>query len=107
MLEERDTLRHQVQIVIEESTAQLATERNQLATLMAELKQSIVVCNAHGQVLLFNARARELLSGGELPLQVGRLVTQWVDLDLMRHAQGILSAQLARLAGQTATEFVC
>lgn len=106
LLEERDTLRHQVQIVIEESTAQLATERNQLATLMAELKQSIVVCNAHGQVLLFNARARELLSGGELPLQVGRLVTQWVDLDLMRHAQGILSAQVARLAGQTATEFV-
>ena len=106
LLQERDTLRHQVQTVIEESTAQLATERNQLATLMAELKQSIVVCNAYGQVLLFNARARELLSGGELPLQVGRLVTQWVDLDLMRHAQGILLAQVARLAGQTATEFV-
>jgi len=106
LLEERDTLRNQVQTVIEESTTQLATERNQLATLMAELKQSIVVCNAYGQVLLFNARARELLSGGELPLQVGRLVTQWVDLDLMRHAQGILSAQVARLAGQTATEFV-
>ena len=106
LLRERDTLRHQVQTVIEESTAQLATERNQLATLMAELKQSIVVCNAHGQVLLFNARARELLSGSELPLQVGRLVIQWVDLDLMRHAQGILSAQVARLAGQTATEFV-
>ena len=49
LLQERDTLRHQVQTVIEESTAQLATERNQLATLMAELKQSIVVCNAYGR----------------------------------------------------------
>lgn len=106
LLQERHTLRHQVQSVIEESTAQLATERNQLATLMAELKQSIVVCNASGQVLLFNAQARELLGDADLPLQVGRLVTQWVDVELMRHAQGILSAQVARSTGQATTEFV-
>jgi len=105
LLEERDQLRHQVQSVIDSSTAQLAAERNQLATLMAELKQSIVVCNADGQILLFNAHAGELLEPSGFPLRIGRPMSQWLDADLLAHAQGVLAAQVARAVSQPTTEF--
>jgi DNA polymerase-3 subunit epsilon len=52
---------------IREAQAKLAMEHSHLATLMSELAQSVVVCNAEGRVLLYNEKARELFADGQLP----------------------------------------
>ncbi len=46
---------------VQEANARIEQERNRLAALMSELAQSVVVCNAEGRILLYNARARQLL----------------------------------------------
>lgn len=43
--------------------AQLEQERNRLAALMSELTLAVLVCNVEGQILLYNAAARELFTG--------------------------------------------
>jgi DNA polymerase-3 subunit epsilon len=37
---------------------EIEQERSRLAALMAELTQSVVVCNLDGRILLYNSRAR-------------------------------------------------
>ena len=44
-------------------TRDLEEERNRLAALMSELTQSVLVCNVEGRILLYNQRAKQLLSG--------------------------------------------
>jgi DNA polymerase-3 subunit epsilon len=52
---ERDVARQ-----IAEAGADLERERNRLAALMAELARAVLVCNADGRILLYNAAARSL-----------------------------------------------
>ena len=47
---------------IEQSQAKLEEEKNRLATLMSELTEGVLVCNIEGRVLLYNNRAKDLLS---------------------------------------------
>ena len=42
-------------------TSGIEQERNRLAALMSELAQSVIVCNIEGRILLYNARAMQLL----------------------------------------------
>ena len=42
-------------------TTRIEQERNRLAALMSELAQSVIVCNVEGRILLYNARAMQLL----------------------------------------------
>jgi DNA polymerase-3 subunit epsilon len=46
---------------VREANARIEEERNRLAALMSELAQSVVVCNSEGRILLYNARAMQLL----------------------------------------------
>jgi DNA polymerase III subunit epsilon len=41
--------------------ARIEQERKRLAALMSELAQSVIVCNVEGRILLYNARAMQLL----------------------------------------------
>ena len=50
---------------IEEAGAELVTERNRLAALMAELSEGVIVCNQSGQILLYNPPAHQLLTSAE------------------------------------------
>jgi DNA polymerase-3 subunit epsilon len=54
-------LRQDVEKRIQEANARIEQERNRLAALMSELAQSVVVCNVEGRILLYNARAMQLL----------------------------------------------
>lgn len=45
---------------IREASARVAQQRDQLAALMAELQQCVVVCNLEGRILLYNDRALAL-----------------------------------------------
>jgi DNA polymerase-3 subunit epsilon len=49
---------------VREARASLEEERSRLAALMADLSQSVVVCNLDGRVLLYNQRAKQELSAG-------------------------------------------
>ena len=46
--------------LVEEASRKVARERDQLGALMAELHQSVLVCNLDGRILLYNGRARAL-----------------------------------------------
>ncbi len=58
LVQQRDALRREIAERIAEGSREVEQERSRLAALMAELTQSVVVCNLDGRILLFNARAR-------------------------------------------------
>jgi DNA polymerase III subunit epsilon len=70
--------------------ADLEQERNRLAALMSELALAVLVCNAEGRILLYNAAARQLLDRGSGPrgglVGLGRSVFGIVDRSLIAHA---------------------
>ena len=46
---------------VREANQRIEQERSRLAALMSELAQSVVMCNLEGRILLYNARAMQLL----------------------------------------------
>ncbi len=90
------SLRDDVARRVHEANARIEQERNRLAALMSELTQSVVVCNVEGRILLYNARARQVLrkpvegaaAGGKAPSLVGlgRSIFAIFDRDLIIHA---------------------
>ncbi|WP_300454372.1 exonuclease domain-containing protein [Accumulibacter sp.] len=91
LLAVRDTLERDVAERVREARASLEEERSRLAALMADLSQSVVVCNLDGRVLLYNQRAKQELSAGadgstgEL-LGLGRSIYTVFDRALIEHA---------------------
>ncbi|MBL8527389.1 MAG: DNA polymerase III subunit epsilon [Burkholderiales bacterium] len=93
--ERYETLQRDVEARIHEANAGLEEERNRLAALMSELTQSVLVCNVEGRILLYNQRARQLLSGGAEGkngstlsglVGLGRSVFGVIDRNLVVHA---------------------
>jgi DNA polymerase-3 subunit epsilon len=91
LLAVRDALERDVAERVREARASLEEERSRLAALMADLSQSVVVCNLDGRVLLYNQRAKQELSAGpdgsngEL-LGLGRSIYTVFDRALIEHA---------------------
>jgi len=56
-----ETLRRDVEARVHEANERIEQERNRLAALMSELAQSVIMCNTEGRILLYNARAMQLL----------------------------------------------
>lgn len=91
LADERQSLEGDVAARIAEARASLEEERSRLAALMADLEQSVVVCNLDGRVLLYNQRARQELSadaegGGAELLGLGRSIYTVFDRALIAHA---------------------
>jgi DNA polymerase-3 subunit epsilon len=117
LLAEREGLLGAIDRRVAEAADGIAQERNRLAALMAELTQSVVVCNLDGRVLLFNARARlqfralaeaasESTIGGAEPLALGRSIYAALDRRLVAHALDAVQQRLARGAAHAAATFV-
>jgi DNA polymerase-3 subunit epsilon len=91
LLAVREALEKDVAERVREARASLEEERSRLAALMADLSQSVVVCNLDGRVLLYNQRAKQELSTGtdggnaEL-LGLGRSIYTVFDRALIGHA---------------------
>ncbi|MEF8755996.1 MAG: exonuclease domain-containing protein [Accumulibacter sp.] len=87
----REANENDVAARVREARASLEEERSRLAALMADLSQSVVVCNLDGRVLLYNQRARQELTAGadggqaEL-LGLGRSIYTVFDRALITHA---------------------
>jgi DNA polymerase-3 subunit epsilon len=124
LLAEREELLGAIDRRVAEAADGIAQERNRLGALMAELTQSVVVCNLDGRVLLFNARARLQFRalaeaaahgstdahgspiGGAEPLALGRSIYAALDRRLVAHALDSVQQRLARGAAHAAATFV-
>ena len=63
LLRQRAQLRDDVAQQVAVASRDIEQERSRLAALMAELTQSVVVCNLDGRILLYNSRARAAVPG--------------------------------------------
>jgi DNA polymerase-3 subunit epsilon len=124
LVQQRDALRSDMAAQVSEASREVEQERNRLAALMAELTQSVVVCNLDGRVLLFNARARlqfralaavdkgsaapdKAIGGAEAQgLGLGRSIYGVLDRRLVAHALEAVQQRLQRGAAHPAAQFV-
>jgi DNA polymerase-3 subunit epsilon len=100
---------------VQEASREIEQERSRLAALMAELSQSVVVCNLDGRILLYNNRARlqfralssapQLADGGEL-IGLGRSIYAVFDRQLVAHALERVQQRLQRGAANPSAQFV-
>ncbi len=127
---QRNTLREGIASKVAEASRAVEQERNRLAALMAELTQSVVVCNLDGRILLFNARARLQFralavggpggtesaggTGGAAVVGVagfdaiglGRSIYAVLDRRLVAHALEAVQQRLQRGAAHPSAQFV-
>ena len=118
LAQQRDALRADMAAQVRAASHGVEQERNRLAALMAELTQSVVVCNLDGRVLLFNARARlqfralddadsdRPVIGGAEALGLGRSIYAVLDRRLVAHALEAVQERLRRGAAHPAAQFV-
>lgn len=107
-------LRSDMQARIEEASRKTARERDQLGALMAELQQSVVVCNREGRILLYNGRARALFrrlsarsdsAGGAELIGLGRSIHGVIEAALIDHALETVGRRLAHGAPTASARF--
>jgi DNA polymerase-3 subunit epsilon len=112
---QRDALRADVAAQVREASRGVEQERNRLAALMAELTQSVVVCNLDGRILLYNSRARTAVPRPVQRARAGRWrrAARPGPLDLRRarprlvaHALESVQQRLARGAAHPSAQFV-
>jgi DNA polymerase III subunit epsilon len=114
--EARELLQQDVECRVREANARIEQERNRLAALMSELAQSVIMCNIEGRILLYNARAMQLLrkplnrsaAAGKGPSLVGlgRSVFAIFDRNLIIHALDRIRDQLRRDIESPVANFV-
>ena len=112
---QRDHLREDMAQQVAQGSASVQQEKNRLAALMAELTQSVVVCNLDGRILLYNSRARlqfralsdapTLTDGAEL-IGIGRSIYAVFDRQLVAHALESIARRRARGASSPSAQFV-
>jgi DNA polymerase III subunit epsilon len=112
---QRGALRADVATQVRQASLGIEQERNRLAALMAELTQSVVVCNLDGRILLYNSRARlqfKALSqapqqaGGAELIGIGRSIYGVFDRNLVAHALENIRNRMARGTASPSTQFV-
>ena len=117
LVRQRSALRADIAAQVREASRDVEQERSRLAALMAELTQSVVVCNLDGRVLLFNSRARlqfralaagaqgAAIGGAEL-LGLGRSIYAVLDRRLVAHAIESVQQRLQRGVANPSAQFV-
>ncbi|MGN2391151.1 exonuclease domain-containing protein [Pelomicrobium sp. G1] len=105
-------LLERVEARVEEAKRAVEEEKNRLAAVISELAQGVLVCNIEGQILLYNNRARQLLSanpagsatGGLVGL--GRSVFGVIDRPLILHALDTIHSLLSQKRPHAVARFV-
>ena len=112
LVAQRTRLGSEMDARVQEASRDIEQEKIRLAALMAELTQSVVVCNLDGRILLYNQRARqqfralsqapEVAGGAEL-IGLGRSIYTVFDRKLVAHAlENIQQRMLAGVAQPSA-----
>jgi DNA polymerase-3 subunit epsilon len=95
-----------------EARTRVEEERDRFAALMSELTEGVLVCNADGRILLYNARAAALLGPASdgaahyAPIGLGRSVFGLLDREQVAHALDKIHQQFARAVERPRTSFV-
>lgn len=92
--DERHALELKMARRVGQASARVAEQRDQLATLVAELQQPVVVCNAEGRILLYNARAVAMF--GPALVGLGRAIDAAIDGAALDHAAEAAAVRAAR-----------
>lgn len=112
---QRSALQDDVDARVQAAARDIELERSRLAALMAELTQSVVVCNLDGRILLYNGRAKALFqrlsrapdaTGGAELIGLGRSIHAVIDRPLVAHARETIERRLARGEASAAAQFV-
>lgn len=107
-------LQDDVETRISEANTHLEAEKNRLAALMSDLTQGVLVCNSEGRILLYNARAKQLLdepsdekgSIGGAFVGLGRSIFAIMDKSLIVHALDIIRHKLKEGSGDPSAHLV-
>jgi DNA polymerase-3 subunit epsilon len=95
LAQQRTRLHQDVALQIAEASRGIEQERSRLSALMAELTQSVVVCNLDGRILLYNGRAlaqfrawsrTPATAGGAELIGLGRSIYAVFERQLVEHA---------------------
>ena len=115
LVAQRTRLRDDMDARVQEASHNIEQEKSRLAALMAELTQSVVVCNLDGRILLYNQRARlqfralsqapEVAGGAEL-IGLGRSIYAVFDRKLVAHALENIQQRMLSGAAQPSAQFV-
>ena len=109
------SLRADMARLVDEASAKVAQERDQLGALMAQLEQSVIVCNLDGRILLYNGRARGLfhrlsqspdIAGGAELIGLGRSIHAVIEPALIAHARDGVERRIARSEIAVSARFV-
>lgn len=112
---ERNRLQDGIDLQVRQGSQAIERERRRLAALMAELDQSVVVCNLDGRILLYNNRARlqyqalssqRPLGEGAGAIGLGRSIYAVFDPKLVAHALDTIVRRLERGSGNASAQFV-
>jgi DNA polymerase-3 subunit epsilon len=94
-------IEHDLETRSAETRVRVEEERDRFSALMSELAQGVVVCNADGRILLYNAAAASLLApsdagrhGDYTPLGLGRSILALLDRNQVAHALDMLQHEL-------------
>jgi len=79
---------------VQEATRRAEEKTGQLAALLRDLHEGVLVCNAKHQILLYNEVARGLLAGGA-ELGLGRPLVQMVTREPLQHTLDRLRRRIA------------
>lgn len=112
---ERRTLREEMDRLVAEASRKAGEDRDRLAALMAELRQSVVVCTLEGRILLYNDRARALFRkfspapnialGADL-IGLGRSIHAVIEPRVLDHASATVKRGIARGEARPSAHFV-
>jgi DNA polymerase III subunit epsilon len=116
LLQQRAALQADIDTMVDEAVRDVAQERSRLAALMAELTQSVLVCNLDGRILLYNQQALHLLQTGSADTRTGDAGSEWIgigrsiyavfDRALITHALEVIGRQVQRGNAQPSAQFV-
>lgn len=112
---QRDALRSDMAAQVAQASSHVQDEKDRLAALMAELQQSVLVCNPAGRILLYNQRARQTfrdlaadaqqVEGAEL-IGIGRSVYAVLEPEVLAHAFERIEQAVARGDARPAAQLV-
>ena len=115
LLRQRAQLQQDVAQQVALASRGIEAERSRLSALMAELTQSVVVCNLEGAILLYNSRARAQFrawsstpgtAGGAELIGLGRSIYAVFDRPLIAHALESVRQRMRDGAASPSAQFV-
>ncbi len=115
LLRQRAQLQQDAAQQVALASRSIEAERSRLSALMAELTQSVVVCNLEGAILLYNSRARAQFrawsstpgtAGGAELIGLGRSIYAVFDRPLIAHALDSVRQRLRAGAASPSAQFV-